>query len=219
MRNFFKKTPLRILILLASIFCCFVSCLLLYFFARDVDKLYSELIDNDVKARTIIQSIFTQRINNTDNIIKIESTTNADTIDSYFNKWLNQAVLIGKTFDSLQMVIPKDSVRLQQELKEVIVKRTVVILHTQKVLALEKINHTISLLDSIKADAKNYQNSISNFLNIYNQSLLNTNKKISKRTIKQSTLYLSILPIPLIVLLIVFIYTLVVFFRNISTEE
>ncbi len=220
MRKFIANASLKIFVLLVTSFCALVSCLLLFFFSRDIDRNYSSLLEKEINARTLIQSIFTKRLDNYLNVYKIDKSQNIDTIQKYSVKWEKLSNDITSDFVKMKQFVPKDSLSLYNNLDDIIKKRAIIIQHTKDILAHEKENPSINIIDSTNTNyAAAYNESISTFLNNYNSYLLNVSKQLTQRTLKKSNIYLSILPIPLILLLIIFGYLLVLFLRDFSSEE
>lgn len=215
MKKIFEKTSFKIFVLIATFCSTLLVCFLLFFFIKDIDQSYNNLLEKEIGARTLIQSIFSKRLSNYANILKIEKAENADTAQKYFNKWHQLSAEIGNDFIKLQHYVPKDSITLKNSLQEIIAKRNLVVQQTKDALTQNQ-NSVITKVNSI--DISSYNESISVFLNNYNDYLLNTSNAITKHTLLKSNLYLSILPIPLVLIFLFFGQMLVLYLRDIALD-
>ena len=150
MRKFLEKASLKTFTLLLTSFCAFVSCFLLFFFSRDIDRSYSNLLEKEIGARTLIQSIFTKRLNNYSNVYKIDKSQNIDTIEKYSKEWNKLSIDITNDFIKLKQFIPKDSLKLSDNLEDILKKRAVIIQYTKDILSKERENPSINIIDSVK---------------------------------------------------------------------
>ena len=220
MIKLFEKTSLKTFILLVSFCCTLLVCFLLFSFVRNVDRSYSSLLKEEIAARTLIQSIFTKRINNYANVLKIEKANSVDTVEKYLNNWDKLSTEIGNDFIKLQSFVPKDSLKLAENLQEIITKRNVMVQSIKENLLKEKNNTSINLMSNVNSNVlKDYNESINIFLNNYNNYLVNTSNALTKRTLRKSNIYLAILPIPLILIFFFFGHILILFLRDFALDE
>jgi len=220
MIKLFEKTSLKKFILLVSFCCTIAVCFLLFYFVRSVDKSYSNLLKEEIAARTLIQSIFTKRLDNYANVLKIEKANSLDTVEKYLNNWDNLSAEIGNDFIKLQEVVPKDSLKLAENLQEIIKKRNVMLQNIKENLLTEKNGISINLMSNINSSVlKNYNESINIFLNNYNNYLVNRSNALTQRTLRKSNIYLAILPIPMILIFLFFGHILILFLRDFALDE
>ncbi len=220
MIKFFEKTSLKTFILLITFSCTLLVCFLLFFFVRNIDKSYSRLLKEEIAARTLIQTIFTKRLDNYANVLKIEKANSADTVEKYLNNWDKLSTEIGNDFVRLQKFVPKDSLKLVENLKEIINRRNFMVQNIKATIEKQRNSTSINFISNVNSsDLNNYNESVNIFLSNYNNYLISASNALTDRTLRKSNIYLAILPIPLILIFLFFGNIVIIFLRDFALDE